>query len=208
VFSEQGDLPKAEAHFREAIRVRPDYTAAHHDLGVVLDEQGKTGEAVQRFEQGLRTRPDDLPLHCALAAIARRRGDVRTEVQHLRRIVELDPGNLPAANSLAWILATSDDDSLRNGKQALQLARRCAKATGHEQAGALDTLAAAFAETGDFAEAVRWQTQAVELAQQPEKAELRSRLELYEVGKPFRQQSAAGRPPPDGPGRRRASPAR
>ena len=191
LFTKQGDLSRAEAQFRNAIRLQPDYSAAYYGLGTALYRQGETGEAVRQLEEGLRARPDDLALHSALAAICRERGDVPKEMLHLQEIVRRDPSNLPAAGNLAWILATSDDDGLRNGKQALELAQRCARAADYEQAGTLDTLAAAFAETGNFAEAVRWQTKAVELAPLPEKAALRSRLELYKAGKPFRQQSAA-----------------
>ena len=52
---------------------------------------------------------------------------------------------------------------------------------------ALDTLAAAYAESGDFADAVKWQTKARDLAPANDKADLQSRLGLYQAHKPYRE---------------------
>lgn len=186
LFRRRGELGKAEGHYRNAIRLQPDFAAAYYGLGVVLHQQGRSGEAIAQLEQGLLANPQDLVLHSALATIAKQCGDVRKELTHLQTIVQQDASNLPAVERLAWILATSDEDSLRDGKRALQLAQHGVAAGGREQAGPLETLAAAFAETGDFAEAVRWQRKVVELASEPAQTQARQRLQLYEAGKPFR----------------------
>jgi len=89
------------------------------------------------------------------------------------------------------MLATHPDPGVRNGEEALQLARRACDATGNQAPNFLDTLAAACAETGRFAEAVPVARRAVELLKasgdQPKLREIEDRLRLYELGQPFHE---------------------
>jgi hypothetical protein len=87
-------------------------------------------------------------------------------------------------NSYAWLLATAPEASVRNGKKALKLALEAADLTGWKDAIILDTLAAAYAETGDFDSAVKWQTAAIGLGLNGE--EIHQHLELYLQRKPCR----------------------
>jgi tetratricopeptide (TPR) repeat protein len=115
-------------------------------------------------------------------------------VQHYREALRIQPNYAPALNNLAWVLATAADDALRDGAQAVELAERAARMTGHESPNLLDTLAAAHAELGQFDLAVQWQQKAVEIAPQKKKDALRRRLELYNSGKPFREASREASP--------------
>jgi len=94
------------------------------------------------------------------------------------------------ANMLAWIRATSAEAAIRNGKEAVRLALLADKATGHKNPEVLDSLAAAYAETGDFPRAVQTLKDALQLkattASNGRTARLRERLELYEKKSPFR----------------------
>ena len=77
---------------------------------------------------------------------------------------------------------------LRDGKKAVELAIEACELTRWKEAYCLETLAAAYAETGDFASAVKWQTKAIELeADAKEKDEYQARLKLYQEKKPFRE---------------------
>ena len=94
-------------------------------------------------------------------------------------------------NNLAWLLATSPDAALRDGRKAVEYAAKACALTGYRRASNLDTLAAAHAENGDFKSAVRWQERAMRaLPAQPAEqiADYRERLKLYEQGKPYRLQ--------------------
>ena len=90
-------------------------------------------------------------------------------------------------NNLAWVLATSPDAKLRNGRRAIELATEACKATDYKLAFILSTLAAAYAETGDFNTAVKWSTKAVEIGDKEHDDSLQKELESYEAKKPWRE---------------------
>lgn len=94
-------------------------------------------------------------------------------------------------NNLSWLLSTSTDDSIRNGQEALVLGLKAAEATEYKEAHILSTLAAAYAETGDFENARKWAAQAVELgrAEGHEQLEqLEKELESYQQEKAWREE--------------------
>ena len=95
------------------------------------------------------------------------------------------PNATDILNNLAWILATSKDPSLRNGRRAVRLALRADKAKP-EDAATLDTLAAAYAESGDLKNAVDTQRKAIRLSPAASQGDLQRRLDLYRDGKPYR----------------------
>jgi tetratricopeptide (TPR) repeat protein len=105
-------------------------------------------------------------------------------------------------NNFAWVLATSPEDNLRDGQRALKLATKAAEGTGYEIPHILSTLAAAYAETGDFDNAVKWSEKSVELAQkevdeakpeddksklETDRDQLKKELESYQNKKPVRE---------------------
>jgi len=90
-------------------------------------------------------------------------------------------------NSLAWLLATCQDEALRDGAAAVVLAERACDLTQWSSYPYFDTLAAAYAESGDFDRARQWQTRAAAAATDDEKPGYQERLSLYEQGRPFRQ---------------------
>ncbi|MEX2317579.1 MAG: protein kinase [Pirellulales bacterium] len=99
----------------------------------------------------------------------------------------VEQGNLRALNSLTWLLATSDDPTLRDGTSAVRFAETAAASTGHKDPVMLDTLAAAYAAAGRFPEAIAAQKEAIAIAKDAAtKAEYESRLRDYEAKAPHR----------------------
>lgn len=101
--------------------------------------------------------------------------------------LKLDPENSGVLNNLAWVLATSPDEKLRDGKRSIELGQLACKLTDYKQAHILSTLAAGYAEAGDFESAINWSTKAVEAGDEPMKEQLRKELASYKAGKPWRE---------------------
>jgi spermidine synthase len=99
------------------------------------------------------------------------------------------PSDLTLLDNLAWLQATCPDAGVRNGREALDMAELCCQTTNHVQPGYLKTLAAAYAETGRFEEAVRTAEKALGLARQTGQTSLAGDIETqlsgYRLGKAY-----------------------
>jgi hypothetical protein len=91
----------------------------------------------------------------------------------------------------AWLRATCPDEKHRDGNQAVADAKQACESSSWKNMRHLDTLAAAYAETGDFIEAVKWQEQAITLASPALKSEYEARLALYRDQQPYREHPKA-----------------
>jgi Tfp pilus assembly protein PilF len=118
-----------------------------------------------------------------------RRGDAASDYE---RALKLQPHDVGILNNFAWVLATAPEDKLRDGHRALALATSACRRTEYKQDYILSTLAAAYAETGDFDSARKWAARAVEAkpsehAEASRKDELKKELESYKANKPWRE---------------------
>ncbi len=109
-----------------------------------------------------------------------------------QRALELKPQNAQACINLAWLLATCPEASLRDGKEAVELAEGVRAPGGEESAQVLDTLGAAYAEAGEFEKAVAVARRALNLSatkDDPSLAEgIQTRLKLYEANTPYHEE--------------------
>jgi len=119
--------------------------------------------------------------------------------EYFRNSLKLQPkltpqdGNWLWANNLAWIHATSKDPALRNGAEAVRLAKEACESVDYKQMGLIDTLACAYAENGQFDEAIKFANQYLEYlksnnANKGTIVDIEARIKLYESGKPFRDE--------------------
>jgi serine/threonine protein kinase/Flp pilus assembly protein TadD len=183
----QQKYAEAEVAYREAVRLKPDDVMLHCRLILLLDQQGKRDDAEAELETVREpVAPDDY-LTLAVALQHFRKTD--KAVMALREALRIQPKNVKVINALAWILATAPSDELRNGREAVELASRACELTDYKQASYLDTLAAAYAEKGDFDAAIKWSAKALELADSDALSnELTKHLESYHAGKPWREE--------------------
>ena len=123
-------------------------------------------------------------------------GRTREAVAQYREALRLNPNLAGALNNLAWVLAASPDDELRNGAEAVRLAERACELTHYGEPLFIGTLAAAYAEAGRFPEAVTTAEKAEQLATTAGSKELaeknRQLLELYRAGKPYHEPAQRG----------------
>jgi tetratricopeptide (TPR) repeat protein len=106
-------------------------------------------------------------------------------------------------NNLAWVLSTSTKDDLRNGKRAVELATKACEVTEFKRPHILSTLAASYAELGDWDKAIEWSQKAVNSGEGIEKDQLAKELKSYHDHKPWRESQTPDypdeTPPPDSP---------
>jgi Flp pilus assembly protein TadD len=124
-------------------------------------------------------------------------------IAQYEKALKLEPKDDGVLNNLAWVLCTSPDDKLRNGRRAIELATEACKLTEYKVPHILSTLAAAYAEIGDFDNAVKWVSKGLEVAdkskdtekegKQETKDALKKELENYKVKKPTRELLSEGK---------------
>jgi tetratricopeptide (TPR) repeat protein len=187
---QKGRINEAIAHYQKAITVRPDDFLARYGLGHALLEKGELDSAIQVCRSALLLRPLDADCHTTLAIALDEKGNPAEAIQHYNKALELAPKSVPTLTNLAWLLATSQDASLRNGLKAVELAKQADRLVGGTNALVLRTLAAAYAENGEFADAIRTARSAMQLARMHGEDSLMTDLDqqiaLYELGMPYR----------------------
>jgi tetratricopeptide (TPR) repeat protein len=184
----QGKLEPAAEAFSRALRLHPDDAGAHNNLGNVLAQQGKPAEAVRQFEEAVRLKPDHAGALNNLAISCLKLGRTGDAIAHYREAIRLEPNSLPAINNLAWTLAAHPDARFRNGAEAVRLATRACELTKYQNPTPLATLAAAYAETGRFPEAVSLAERAQELTKGGQTAladRLSAMLAAFREGRPY-----------------------
>jgi Flp pilus assembly protein TadD len=193
-----GKFTEAEPHFQAAIKIKTNDPQAHKRFADALGQQGRNQEAIVQLQVALCLKPD-IQTRLDLAEMLYKTGDSSQAAAHFRKVLLVKP-NLPEPlNNLAWILATSPDDTVRNGTEAVQCAERACSLTAFKQTGMVSTLAAAYAEAGRFPEAVTTAETAVKLAAangETHLADINNQLlPLYRAGTPYHERPATDRSP-------------
>ena len=134
-------------------------------------------EADPKNSDALRARGD------ALLSIGKH-AEAIADYENALKVDDEDTGVL---NNLAWVLATSPEDKLRNSKRSIELAKKACELTKYEKPHILSTLAAGYADAGDWDEAMKWSNKAVELGEGEVAEQLKEELESYKQKKPWRE---------------------
>jgi tetratricopeptide (TPR) repeat protein len=182
--SAKGDLDGAISSFQALLRLVPDDVVAHYELGSLFAQQESWGEAAAAYRRALGIQPGLLPAHCGLALALSRTGQNEAAQEEYQKAFKLDPRWPQAAAREAWAKATDREPTRRNRRLALQLAEEVCEATNYQDAGFVDTLAAAYAALGRFERAVATARKAHTLAltakQENLAREIARRIQLYE----------------------------
>jgi len=164
-----------------------DQVVLNLQLGLLYSAQKYYGRAIEHFSKVLEVEPKNV-------AALRGRGDALLSVgrqaeaiKDYEKAIEVDSKDSGVLNNLAWVLATSPDEKLRDGKRALELAKQACELTDYKEAHILSTLAAAYAECGDMDKAIEWSRKAVELGEGEEKEALQKELDTYLKGEKVRE---------------------
>ena len=187
----QNRLDEAINHYESAVKLKPENGEFHYNLAVVLALRNRLDAAVAQFQRALELMPESAQTHYRLALALQSQKHFGAAIAHFEKAIELNPKYALAQNNLAWLLATAPEASLRDGRRAVELARQASQLSGGNHPEVLDTLAAAYAEAGQFDEAVKTAKRAMNLAatqnNQPLTKVIQARLELYEKNLCFRE---------------------
>jgi tetratricopeptide (TPR) repeat protein len=160
----KGQSDEAMVHYEEAIKLQPNYADAYYNRGTVLFAKGRIDEAIADWEKTLQIQPNDADAHTGLGNALLRQGSLKEAIAHYEKALALAPEDPHSRNNIAWVLATSSDASIRDGARAVEFARKAVELSNSGDPKFHRTLAAAYAETGRFSEAIEAAKQGMEIA--------------------------------------------
>jgi tetratricopeptide (TPR) repeat protein len=198
VWHMQGEYDKAIAVFERMIQVDPECHEAHHNRGLCWYDQGDFDKAVADLAKAVRFRVGEAEAHYDLGRARYARREFEAALAEFGEATRLDSRDPKAFKDGAWIRATCPEANYRDGKQAVASATHACELTNWKDAACLDTLAAACAESGDFAAAIKWEEKALALPAKdgdPKRTELKSRLALFRAKQPYRQEPQSRKAP-------------
>jgi tetratricopeptide (TPR) repeat protein len=191
LLSDEGKLEWAAGYYQRALSLSPQTLMYRDNLGVVFIKLKRFDEAMREFSAAAQTDPAAARPHFLMGRLLLRRGNDAEAVTQLDQALQLDPDDLEMLVYTASVLASNENPQGRNGAKALRLAERAVQLTRQEQPAALDVLAMSYAETGQFAQAVQVQQQAIKQAKASDQEDgvelLQKRLQAYQAQKPWHE---------------------
>jgi Flp pilus assembly protein TadD len=186
-----GKPDDAIPYFQKAVRSQPDFFEAYYNLGNIFTREGRVNEAGDAWQNVVRIRPMFAQGHENLGYALYMQGKFSDSLAQFRMVLEEEPNRIFTLKLAANLLATCPDSSIRNGGEAVKLAERARQLSADKDPGLLDTLSAAYAETGNFAQATEVEEQALAFATQDGDTALAARLKLhltkYAANEPLRE---------------------
>jgi tetratricopeptide (TPR) repeat protein len=189
-YAQKGDNDRALDDFDAAVKANPKSVRAWQLRGSAHAERGEKDKALLDFKEAIGIDPNDPATYLYRAHLHLVEAEPESALTDLEEVMKRAPDFPGAANDYAWTLATNPNDVVRNGRKAVEYAKKACHETDYKHAPTVDTLAAAYAEAGDWDEAVKWQQEALNLAEKtsPDDVEgMRERLALFKQKKPYRE---------------------
>jgi tetratricopeptide (TPR) repeat protein len=187
-----GKFEQALVELNVLRQVMPDSPEVLLQIAAVYQASQQTEKAIETYTHLIVVDPQNVSAFRGRADAYLSQGKQAEAIADYEAALKLDAENSGVLNNLAWVLATSPTNELRDGKRAIELAEQACKVTEFKQAHILSTLAAGYAETGDFESAAKWSQQAVDLGPEAMKGQLAKELDSYRQKKPWREET----PPP------------
>jgi tetratricopeptide (TPR) repeat protein len=188
IAEKQEDPPITASALSDPIRNTEKNRVSQMRLASTYAAGQRPWKAISIFTKILREDPEDVDALRGRAEMRLGVGQPSAAVDDYEQALQFEPKNTSVLNNLAWVLATSLDGKIRDAQRSIQLSQRACRLTDYQRADTLSTLAAGYAEAGDFEKAVDWARKAIELNQNQEaKEQLRKELNSYEQEKPWRE---------------------
>ncbi|MCL5279923.1 MAG: tetratricopeptide repeat protein [Planctomycetes bacterium] len=189
-YEQRHEYTKAIEEFHRALAEEPNHTESLYLLASCLARLDRPQEALGYARKAAVLAPNSPAVHGLLGGLLSGVGRYGEALAHLEAAYAVNPGDVTIVNNLAWLLATSPQATQRDGPRAVRLAEWACKTTSYKSPPLLDSLAAAYAQIGQFDQAIRTTEQAIAIVRTNPKAStatLESRLKLYQAGRPYRE---------------------
>ena len=187
-WSKKKEYDKAIADFDQAIQLDPTNGFAYNNRGVDWKNKREYDKAIADFTQAIRLNPKDSYAYKNRGWVWHLKKEYDKALLDYQHSLELDPNNSLAYDSSAWLRATCPEARYRDGERAVINATKACELTGWTDVNNISTLAAAYAESGDFDAAIKYQQQTIDL--DPNDAEFvkeaNERIAQYREKKPYR----------------------
>ncbi len=192
---QKGKVDEAIVHYQKALQINPNIAKVHNNLGNALLQKGRVDEAIAQYQTALQINPDYAGTCYNLGNALLQKGRVDEAITYFQKALQIKPDSVDVLNNLAWLLATCPDAHIRDGIQAVKYAEHACELTHYGATPLVGTLAAAYAEAGQYDDAMATAQKACALASAAGERELletnQKLLALYRAHQPYHE--AAGK---------------
>ena len=154
--------------------------------GLASLNKGEYDTAIQDFTEVIRLEPKVAMAYSNRGNAWDAKGDFSKAIRDYREAISLDPELADVYNNLSFLLAASPDAGDRNGMRAVEAGLKACELSDWKNSTYIATLAIAYAESGNFEQAVKYEKQMLEMLDETvDKTPYLKRLELFQQGKPY-----------------------
>lgn len=200
VYNELDDYHRAYEQFNEAIRIDPNLALAYSNRAANWHDQEEYDKAIADFNEAIRIDPTLANAYNGRGYTYSRQGHYGKASADFEEAIRLEPHEPWGYMNFARMWATADSEGPLDGRRAVEAATKACELSHWSDWICVSTLAAAYAECGEFDKAIQWQQRAIALDVRPEQKDHRNaqeRLALYREGKPYREKSSFSPPTDD-----------
>lgn len=202
-------IKEAIVEMQRISTARPDQIDLKMQLALYFQVDKQPQKAIEVYSEVLSRESNSIEAFRGRGDAYLSIGKHAAAIGDFEQALKLQPDDPALLNNLAWVLATSPEEKVRNGKRAVTLATKACELTDYDKPHILSTLAAAFAESGDFQTAIEWSQKAVDLKDPEQGEQLAKELDSYRDGQPWRERQSVAEqeaPPTESPANSSESP--
>ena len=180
------DYTKAIEALSKAIEINTNYYWAYFGRANVYFRKNDYSHTIKDYDRCIQIQPTNAEAFTGRGFAKSKIGDFEGAIKDSKKGVQLDANDFNALNNLAWLLAIAPKSKMRDGQKAVEYAKKACELSSWKNGYCLGTLAAAYAEVGNFEEAIKWERKCIIIGLEPQDMEqARKELKLFDQKKPY-----------------------